>query len=61
MFQTKAAEKITTHIVCPIILFTNRSLYEIMWKNTVQPDRPQMTYNMAHALCVAVDDDGRTG
>ena len=23
--------------------FENRALYEIMWKNTVQPDRPQMT------------------
>jgi hypothetical protein len=24
-----------------------------MWKNMVQPDRPEMTlYNMAHALCM---------
>jgi len=23
--------------------FENRAVYEIMWKNIVQPDRPQMT------------------
>jgi hypothetical protein len=42
MFHTKAAEKIKTHFlfsnVFPkIVLFD-----EIMWKNMVQPDRPQM-------------------
>jgi len=24
-------------------LSENQAVYEIMWKNTVQPDRPQMT------------------
>ena len=26
-----------------LFLFENRALYEIMWKNILQPDRPQMT------------------
>jgi hypothetical protein len=24
------------------IIFENHAVYEIMWKNTVQPDRPQI-------------------
>jgi hypothetical protein len=43
MFQTNVAEKIKTHILCSIMFFPeNRAFYEIMWKNMVQPDRPQM-------------------
>jgi hypothetical protein len=30
----------------------NRVVYEIMWKNVVETDRPQRQYNMLHALCV---------
>jgi hypothetical protein len=30
--------------------FENRAVYEIMWKNIVQMDRPQMT--RAHAHCM---------
>jgi hypothetical protein len=30
----------------------NRAIYEIMLKNMVYPDRPQMTTNTARALCV---------
>jgi len=32
----------------------NRSVYEIMWKNTVEPDRPQMTKknNEKDSICV---------
>jgi len=29
----------------------NRSVYELMWKGVVQPDRPQND-NMAHAHCM---------
>jgi hypothetical protein len=42
MFQTNVAQKIKTNILCSIILFfffENRVVYEIMWKNVVQPDR----------------------
>jgi hypothetical protein len=34
MFQTKVAEKIKTHILYLIAIFSkNRAVYEIMWKN----------------------------
>jgi hypothetical protein len=38
-------EKIKTHTLCSIIFFPqkNRALNEILWKNTVEPGRPQMT------------------
>jgi hypothetical protein len=43
LLQTKVAEKIKT-ILCSIILFPeNSAVYEIIWKNIVQPDRPNMT------------------
>jgi len=49
MFQTKVVEKITTHILCSVTLFfDNRAVYEIMWKNIVQLDRPQMTVGRMH-------------
>ena len=44
MFQTKIVEEIKTHILCPVtFFFENRTVYEIMRKNIVQMDRPQMT------------------
>jgi hypothetical protein len=44
MLQTKVVEKIKTFILCSIIFSPeNRAIYEIMWKNIVEPDRPQMT------------------
>jgi hypothetical protein len=44
MFQTKVVEKIKTHILCSLTLFfENRAVYQIMWKNMLEPDRPQMT------------------
>jgi len=43
MFHTKVAEKIKTHILCSIISSENRAVYEVMWKSTVETDRPQMT------------------
>jgi hypothetical protein len=42
MFQTKVVEKIKTHILCSITFSESCAVYEIMWKNAVQPDRPQM-------------------
>jgi len=36
-------EKIKTRILCSTaFLSENHAGYEIMWKNMVQPDRPQM-------------------
>ena len=46
MFQKKkVVEEIKIHILCPktFFFFENRALYEIMWKNIVEPDRPQTT------------------
>jgi hypothetical protein len=34
------------------IFSENRTVYEIMWKNMVGPEGPQMQYNTAHALCM---------
>ena len=45
MFQTKDVEEIKSHILCSVTfsLLENHSLYEIVWKNKLQPDRPQIT------------------
>jgi hypothetical protein len=43
MLQTKVVEKIKTHILYSIISPENRDVYEVMWKNMVEPGRPQMT------------------
>ena len=42
MFQTKFVAEIKTHILCSITYFSpeNRSVYEIIWTNMVEPDRP---------------------
>jgi len=40
----KVVEEIKTHILCSIIPPPeNGVIYTIMWKNTVEPDRPRMT------------------
>jgi hypothetical protein len=38
----KFIEKIKAHIYVQKPLFKNCAVYEIMWKNVVDPDRPQM-------------------
>jgi hypothetical protein len=44
IFQTKVAEEVKTHILYSITFFTDGgAVYKEMWKNKVQPDRPQMT------------------
>jgi hypothetical protein len=41
---SKILEKIKTHVLCSVTLFSkNHAVYKIMWKNMVQPDRPQRT------------------
>ena len=52
LLQVKVVDKIETHIVGPIIfLFENRAVYEIMWINIAQPDRPQMTIWRMRIAC----------
>jgi hypothetical protein len=42
MFQAEAVENIKTRIVCSVTFFKNLVVYEIMWKNIIMPERPQM-------------------
>jgi hypothetical protein len=52
MFQTEGVEKIKTHISRSVIFFfLNSAICEIMWKNVVEPDRPQMTIWRMHIAC----------
>jgi hypothetical protein len=45
----KVVDKIKTHVLFSIsfLFFENRAVYEITWKNTAGPGRPQ-----AHAHCM---------
>jgi hypothetical protein len=54
MFQTKSCrENQKTHFVFSNFFFSfeNRAVYEIMWKNNVGPDRPQMTIWRMRIAC----------
>jgi hypothetical protein len=51
IFQIKVVGKIKTHTLCSITLFQNHAIYEIMWKNIVQPGRPQMTIGHMQIAC----------
>jgi len=52
MLQTGVVEEIKTHNLCSItFLIQNRAVYEIMWKNTVQPSRSQMTIRRMRIAC----------
>jgi hypothetical protein len=42
MIQTKFGEKIKTRFMFSNFLSEIRAVYEIMWKNMVEPDRPQV-------------------
>jgi len=49
-FHTNVVDKFKTYIFLEylFLFLENRTVYEIMWVNTVEPDVPQMT-SMAHA------------
>jgi hypothetical protein len=55
MFQTKVVEKIKTHILGSVnFIFENLTLYEIMWKNTVEPGTiHRTTWRMRIACCIS--------
>jgi len=42
MFKTTFVEKIETELYIQYINSESRAVYEIMWKNMVDPDRPQL-------------------
>jgi hypothetical protein len=51
MFQTPVVEKIKPHVLCSInIVQKAHSVYEIMWKNTVQQEGLISHYNTVQAL-----------
>ena len=50
MFHTKVVKKTKTHTSCSITFSENRAIYEIMWKNIVELDRPLLTIYDAWAL-----------
>jgi hypothetical protein len=39
----KVVEKIKTHFLCPETFFDTPDIYENMWKNIIDSERPQMT------------------
>ena len=44
MFQIRAVQKIKTHCKLSNFFFPeNRAVYEIMWKNIVEPDMLEVT------------------
>jgi hypothetical protein len=43
MLQTKVVEKIETYFIYNNPFSENRPVYEIMWKNMAQTEKPQMT------------------
>ena len=52
MFQRKVVQKIKTHILRSVThFFENRALYEIMWKNVVELERPQITIWRMRIAC----------
>jgi len=48
-FRTKAVEKTETNILCSITFSENGTFYDIMWKNMVKADSPQLT--IWHGAC----------
>jgi len=45
-------ENQNTHFVFSNFFSENRAVYEIMWKNMVEPDRPQIIWRMRFACLV---------
>ena len=54
MFQTKAVQKIRTHILCSIVFSPRKScrfVYEIMWENLLERCRLQMIIERTRITC----------
>jgi hypothetical protein len=50
--QTEVVQKIKTHVLFNTFFFENHAVYEKMWKNIVEPDRPLMTIHMRIACWI---------
>jgi len=51
VFQIKAVEKIKIHLLWSIFWRENCAVYEIMWKNIAEPNRPQMKIWRVRIAC----------
>ena len=51
MLRKKVVGKIKKYYIFNTQFFENRAFYEIVWKNTVDPDRPQMS---VWSICIAI-------
>ena len=51
MFRTEIVEKIQAHFMTDIFSPENCAVFEIVWKNTVQRSRPQMTIWRMRIAC----------
>jgi hypothetical protein len=51
MCPIKVVEKIKTHFMFNTFFFENVTVYEIMWKNIVEPERPQVTTFRMRIAC----------
>ena len=55
IFQTKVVEKIKTLIFCSVTFSPeNPAMYETVWKNMQEPDRPQITLSKTHSEYVTL-------
>jgi hypothetical protein len=51
-------EKIKTRTLCSLTFLKNRTIYETMWKNTAEPESPQMTiWRKRIACCITKATD----
>jgi len=51
MLKTKFVEEIRTHFVFNNVFFKNRAVCEIMWKNIIEPDGPQIAIWRMRIAC----------
>jgi len=63
MFRTKVVQNLDTHtLYVQYILFSNRAVYSIKWKNYVELCRPQMTIGpMRNACWISKTTNTHTG
>jgi hypothetical protein len=54
MFQAKFVEKIKPTIYDQYLFLDSCAVYEKMWENTVEPDKPQMTQ---HGVSIFMPDN----
>jgi len=52
MFQNKFSDKIQhTHFMFNYVFPENRAMYEIVWRNMIAPDTPQITIRRVRIVC----------